>query len=157
MAAGDRSRITLRLPVPYATPWGQTVKVVGPAAALGEGDTENAPALTCRPHGDLILWGGDVSAPRAATYSYKYVVVGEEGQVEEVEVSDRSLHLPSGLEPGAGVDVHDEWQVHPAHALWWSLTPSAPPRTAMSVLLHASGHLYVHHVYGGKLLWSLGP
>lgn len=111
MAAPDRTRITLRLSVPYPTRWGQTVKVVGSGSSLGGGNAALAPALSCRRHGEQLVWAGAVSVARAAAYTYKYVVVGEDGTVEDEEIRERCLELPSGLQPGAVVDVHDEWQV----------------------------------------------
>ena len=110
MATLDRARITLRLRVPYSTRWGQTVKVVGSGQSLGDGDVVQAPALVCTRHGEQLMWAGEVLVARAPTFIYKYVVVGEDGGVEDEEISDRCLRLPD-LSPGAVVDVHDEWQV----------------------------------------------
>ena len=111
MVASDRSRLTLRLSVPYATRWGQMVRVVGAGAALGDGNAETSPELACRHVGDRLLWVGEVTVPRAASYTYKYVVVGEGGNVEDEELSTRELQVPAGIAAGALMDVRDEWQV----------------------------------------------
>ncbi len=112
MVASDRSsRLTLRLSVPYATRWGQMVRVVGAGAALGDGNAESAPELACRHVGDRLLWAGEVTVPRAASISYKYVVVGEGGNVEDEELTGRELQVPAGIAAGAAIDVRDEWQV----------------------------------------------
>lgn len=124
MAASDRSLITLRLSVPYASRWGQTVKVVGAGSALGDGDVAQAPALSCKRHGDQLVWAGEVPVVRAPAFTYKYVVVGEDGAVEDEELRERSLELPPGLQAGAVVDVHDEWQVRaclPSACRLWAL------------------------------------
>ena len=119
MVSADRSRVTLRLSVPYATRWGQMVRVVGDSPALGGGQADAAPELACRHVGDRLLWVGEVTVPRAAAYSYKYVVVGEGGNVEDEELSARELRLPADLAASAVVDVHDEWQVLPSKRLWY--------------------------------------
>ena len=111
MVSADRSRVTLRLSVPYATRWGQMLRVVGDGPGLGNGQADAAPELACRHVGDRLLWVGEVTVPRAAAYSYKYVVVGEGGNVEDEELSARELRLPADLAAGAVVEVHDEWQV----------------------------------------------
>ena len=115
MVASDRSRLTLRLSVPYATRWGQMVRVIGAGAAFGDGDVEAAPELACRHAGDRLLWSGEVTVPRAASYTYKYVVVGEGGNVEDEELSDRELQVPAGIAAGAVIDVRDEWQARRGH------------------------------------------
>ncbi len=121
MVSADRSRVTLRLSVPYGTRWGQMVRVMGDGAALGNGQVDEAPELACRHVGDRLLWFGEVTVPRAPAYSYKYVVVGEGGNVEDEELSARELRLPAELAAGAVVDVHDEWQV--CCCLTWETDP----------------------------------
>ena len=132
MAASDR--ITLRLCVPYSTRWGQTVKAVGTGQSFGDEDVARATALVCTRHGDLLMWAGEVLVARASAYTYKYVVVGEDGGVEDEEISDRCLRLP-GLLSGAVVDVHDEWQV------------PAPLCTPLAAALHPQTHAPPHCCY----------
>ena len=105
--------------MPYATRWGQMVRVVGGGAALGDRDMEAAPELACRHIGDRLLWVGEVTVPRSATYSYKYVVVAEGGSVEDEELGDHELQVPAGVAAGALIDVRDEWQVRAGRGVGW--------------------------------------
>ena len=126
MVASDRSRLTLRLSVPYATRWGQMVRVVGAGAALGDGNAEAAPELACRHVGDRLLWAGEVTVPRAASICYKYVVVGEGGNVEDEELTGHELQVPAGIAAGAAIDVRDEWQVRAGDSLAIGLSNRCP-------------------------------
>lgn len=62
------------------TQWGQTVKVVGNVAQLGNWDVAKAPALSASDYtAQNPVWRGSVTLPAGSAVEYKYVVV-EDGK-----------------------------------------------------------------------------
>lgn len=101
----------VRVSVPYATKWGQSVRLV-----LSNEIGTHASALECQHIDGQLIWSAQLSWPKALHYTYKYVVVNESGTTIDEETRPRTVSVPRSLRPGGTLQLVDEWQVLPATA-----------------------------------------
>ncbi|KAI1655789.1 carbohydrate-binding module family 20 protein [Daldinia decipiens] len=77
------------------TTYGQTVKIVGNVAALGNWDTSQAVALSASQYtSSNPLWKGTVTLPAGQAIQYKYIVVNTDGSVSWEADPNRSYTVP---------------------------------------------------------------
>lgn len=77
------------------TTYGQTVKVVGNIAALGNWDTSSAVALSASSYtSSNPLWKGAITIPAGQAVQYKYIVVNTDGSVTWEADPNRSYTVP---------------------------------------------------------------
>ncbi len=107
------NRVTLQFKLPLYTQWGQNLLLVGSDPLLGSWDLARAKHMLPRHEGDAqLIWEVGVSVPANLHSQYSYCMVDEHMNVLKWEAgARRSLELPEGLENGAVVEVHDQWQV----------------------------------------------
>ncbi len=105
-ASKPNAPVVTRVSVPYATKWGQHVRLV-----LGNEPVARASPLDCQHVGEELVWSAELAWPKASHYTYKYVVVNEAGSVEDEETRPRTVQVPGTLRPGATLQLMDEWQV----------------------------------------------
>jgi hypothetical protein len=107
------NRATLQFKLPLFTQWGQNLLLVGSDPLLGSWDLARAKHMLPRHEGDAqLIWEVGVSVPANFHSQYSYCMVDEHMNVLKWEAgARRSLELPEGLENGAVVEVHDQWQV----------------------------------------------
>ncbi|CAK9278762.1 unnamed protein product [Sphagnum jensenii] len=106
------NRATLQFKLPLYTQWGQNLLLVGSDPLLGSWDLARAKHMLPRHEGDAqLIWEVGVSVPANFHSQYSYCMVDEHMNVLKWEAgARRSLELPEGLENGAVVEVHDQWQ-----------------------------------------------
>ena len=77
------------------TVWGQTVKIAGNVAALGNWDTSKAVALSASGYtADNPIWSGTITLPAGTAIQYKYIVVEQDGSVSWEADPNRSWTVP---------------------------------------------------------------
>lgn len=103
--------LTVRVSVSYPTRWGQSVKLIGDGAALGNWQPSCGVPLDCSHVGDKLVWSASLALPSTAELTYKYIVANEGGAVEDAETRPRTVRLSDKLPHGATVALADEWQV----------------------------------------------
>ncbi|KAI8963374.1 carbohydrate-binding module family 20 protein [Daldinia sp. FL1419] len=78
-----------------STSWGQTVKVVGNVAALGNWDTSKAVTLSSSQYtSSNPLWKATVTLPAGKAIEYKYIVVNSDGSVTWEADPNRAYTVP---------------------------------------------------------------
>ena len=101
----------VRVSVPYATKWGQSVRLV-----LSNEQVAHASTLECQHIDGQLIWSAQLSWPKALHYTYRYVVVNEAGTTIDEETRPRTLSVPRSLRLGGTLQLVDEWQVLPTTA-----------------------------------------
>ncbi|KAI1461123.1 carbohydrate-binding module family 20 protein [Annulohypoxylon moriforme] len=92
------------------TTYGQTVKIVGNVAALGNWDTGSAVALSASAYtASQPLWKGSVTLPVGQAIQYKYIVVNTDGSVTWEADPNHSYTIASTCSSSVTKDV-DTWQ-----------------------------------------------
>lgn len=92
-----------------ATTYGQTVKIVGNIAALGNWNTASAVALTATGYSSSNpQWSATISLPAGQAIQYKYVVVNSDGSVTWEADPDHSYTVPATCATTA--TKSDTWQ-----------------------------------------------
>ncbi|SPQ26555.1 c476dcc6-bc0f-4ec0-b2df-b3d1867e7b8d [Thermothielavioides terrestris] len=92
------------------TQWGQTIKVVGDAAALGGWDTSKAVPLSAAGYtASDPLWSGTVDLPAGLAVQYKYINVAADGGVTWEADPNHSFTVPAACGTTA-VTRDDTWQ-----------------------------------------------
>ncbi|KAI0381488.1 carbohydrate-binding module family 20 protein [Hypomontagnella monticulosa] len=77
------------------TVYGQTVKIVGNVAALGNWDTSKAVALSASSYtASNPLWSGTVTLPAGQSIQYKYIVVNTDGSISWEADPNRAYTVP---------------------------------------------------------------
>jgi Starch binding domain len=118
--------LAVRVSVSYPTRWGQSVKLIGDGAALGNWQPSCGVPLECRHVGDQLLWSASLALPSTAELTYKYIVANEGGAVEDAETRPRTVRLPDKLPHGATVALADEWQVQYVARGSWACSALSP-------------------------------
>ncbi|KAI1799398.1 carbohydrate-binding module family 20 protein [Daldinia bambusicola] len=78
-----------------STSWGQTVKVVGNVAALGNWDISKAVTLSASQYSSSNpLWKAVVTLPAGQSVQYKYIVVNTDGSVTWESDPNRAFNVP---------------------------------------------------------------
>mmetsp|Transcript_13105 Transcript_13105/g.39668 ORF Transcript_13105/g.39668 Transcript_13105/m.39668 type:complete len:1026 (-) Transcript_13105:2008-5085(-) len=95
----------VRVQVPYATKWGQSVRLVLSNEAVAQ-----ASSLQCQHIDGQLIWAAQLSWPKASHYTYTYVVVNEAGTVEDEETRPRTVAVPDSVPLGGTLHLVDEWQ-----------------------------------------------
>ncbi|KAJ9143535.1 Glucoamylase [Coniochaeta hoffmannii] len=91
------------------TTFGQTVKIVGNIAALGNWNTANAVALSATGYtSSNPVWSGTVSLPAGQAIQYKYIVVNTDGSVTWEADPNHSYTVPATCATTA--TKSDTWQ-----------------------------------------------
>lgn len=91
------------------TTYGQTVKIVGNVAALGNWDTSKAVALDASSYtSSNPLWKGTVTLPAGQAIQYKYIVVNTDGSVTWEADPNHSYTVPKTCATTA--TKSDTWQ-----------------------------------------------
>lgn len=91
------------------TTYGQTVKIVGDIAALGNWDTDNAVALSAADYtSSNPLWSVTISLPAGEAIQYKYIVVNTDGSVTWEADPNHSYTVPATCATTA--TQSDTWQ-----------------------------------------------
>jgi len=92
------------------TAWGQTVKIVGNVAALGNWSPNNGVRLSASGYSSgNPLWSIAVALPAGQTISYKYVKINADGSVAWESDPNRSYTVPSSCGT-ITADRWDNWQ-----------------------------------------------
>jgi glucoamylase len=77
------------------TSYGQTIKIVGDAAALGSWNTANAVALSASGYtSSNPLWTATINLPAGTTIQYKYINVHSDGSIVWESDPNRSYTVP---------------------------------------------------------------
>lgn len=91
------------------TSFGQTIKIVGSVAALGNWAPASGVTLSASQYTDSNhVWVGTVTLAAGSVVSYKYVNVAADGTVTWEKDPNRSYTVPVGC--ATGVTVNDSWQ-----------------------------------------------
>ena len=91
------------------TTFGQTVKIVGNIAALGNWNTANAVALSATGYtSSNPVWSATVSLPAGQAIQYKYIVVNSDGSVTWEADPNHSYTVPATCATTA--TKSDSWQ-----------------------------------------------
>lgn len=92
-----------------STTYGQTVKIVGDVAALGDWDTDSAVALSAAGYtSSNPLWSVTISLPAGEAIQYKYIVVNTDGSVTWEADPNHSYTVPATCATTA--TQSDTWQ-----------------------------------------------
>jgi glucoamylase len=92
-----------------ATTFGQTVKIVGNIAALGNWNTANAVALSATGYtSSNPVWTGTISLPAGQAIEYKYIIVNTDGSVTWERDPNHSYTVPATCATTA--TKSDTWQ-----------------------------------------------
>ncbi|KAI0884713.1 carbohydrate-binding module family 20 protein [Annulohypoxylon maeteangense] len=92
------------------TTWGQTVKIVGNVAALGNWDTSKAVALSASSYtASQPLWKGVVTLPVGQAIQYKYIVVNTDNSITWEADPNHSYTISQTCSSSVTKDV-DTWQ-----------------------------------------------
>lgn len=106
------SSVTLCFKIPYYTQWGQQILVCGSEPTLGAWNVKRGILLKPSHRGDELIWSGSLAVPCGFNFEYSYYVVDDEKNVLRWEAGKkRKMTLPSGVENGQLVELHDLWQV----------------------------------------------
>ncbi|KAI0804948.1 family 15 glycosyl hydrolase [Xylaria sp. FL0064] len=101
--------VAVSFTVRKVTTYGQTVKIVGNVAALGNWDTSNAVALSASQYtSSNPIWTGTVSLTAGQTIQYKYIVVNTDNSVTWEADPNRSYTVATGCTGTA--QESDTWQ-----------------------------------------------
>lgn len=88
---------------------GQTIKVVGSIAELGNWDTGSAPSLSASQYtSSNHLWSNTVTLAAGQRFSYKYINVASSGAVTWESDPNRSFTVPKTC--ATVVTVSDTWR-----------------------------------------------
>ncbi|KAI8214217.1 hypothetical protein K4K52_001671 [Colletotrichum sp. SAR 10_76] len=88
---------------------GQTIKVAGSIAALGNWDAASAPALSASQYtSSNPLWTYTVTLPAGTTFQYKFINVASSGTVTWESDPNRSYTVPTGC--ATAVTVSSNWK-----------------------------------------------
>ncbi|KAJ9149400.1 Glucoamylase [Pleurostoma richardsiae] len=91
------------------TQWGQTIKIVGDASALGSWNTANAIALSASQYtSSNPLWSGTVTLPAGLVVQYKYINVASDGTVTWEKDPNHTYTVPATCATTA--TKSDTWQ-----------------------------------------------
>ncbi|KAB5585336.1 family 15 glycosyl hydrolase [Coniochaeta sp. 2T2.1] len=92
-----------------STTWGQTVKIVGNTAALGNWNTANAVALSASSYTTSNpLWTAPITLPAGQAVQYKYIIVNSDGSVQWEADPNHSYTVPATCATTASKS--DTWQ-----------------------------------------------
>ncbi|KAL2130238.1 hypothetical protein VTI74DRAFT_6715 [Chaetomium olivicolor] len=81
------------------TTWGQTIKIVGSIAELGNWNPSAAPALSASEYTSANpVWAYTINLPAGKTFEYKFVKVASNGAVTWESDPNRSYTVPNGCE-----------------------------------------------------------
>jgi glucoamylase len=95
-ACATPTAVTVTFSVLKTTTYGETVKIVGDVAALGNWVPASAPALSATGYtSNNPVWSGTVVLPAGQTIAYKYVVIGTDGSVAWESDPNRSYTVPA--------------------------------------------------------------
>ncbi|KAI5864245.1 carbohydrate-binding module family 20 protein [Durotheca rogersii] len=119
-----RPTVTVTTPIPSCTPvtsvavtfnelkttiYGQTVKIVGDIAALGNWDTSRAIALSASSYtSSNPLWQVTITLPAGQAIQYKYIVVNTDGSITWEADPNHFWNVPTGC--SATATKSDSWQ-----------------------------------------------
>ena len=91
------------------TSYGQTVKVVGSTAQLGNWNVAAVPALSASQYSDANpLWSGSVTIPAKTSLEYKFVKVDGSGAATWESGSNRQYTVAEGCQ--SSVTVGGDWK-----------------------------------------------
>jgi hypothetical protein len=86
------------------TSFGQTVKIVGSIAQLGNWNTASAPALSADQYTTANpLWSAKINIPAGASFEYKFIKVESSGTVTYESGANRVYTVPKGCSTAATV------------------------------------------------------
>ncbi|KAI1139661.1 carbohydrate-binding module family 20 protein [Hypoxylon sp. FL0543] len=92
------------------TTYGQTVKIAGNVAALGNWDTSKAVALSASSYtSSNPLWKATITLPAGQAIQYKYILVDTDGSVTWESDPNRSYSVPKSCATSTVKDV-DTWR-----------------------------------------------
>ncbi|OTB05419.1 carbohydrate-binding module family 20 protein [Hypoxylon sp. CI-4A] len=92
------------------TTWGQTVKIVGNVAALGNWDTSKAVTLSAASYtASQPLWKVSVRVPTGTAIQYKYILVNSDGSIVWEADPNRSYTIASTCATSIVKDI-DSWR-----------------------------------------------
>ena len=90
------------------TTWGQSIKLAGNNAALGNWNPTNAISLSADQYtADNNVWHGTVNFPAGEVIQYKYINVGSAGDVTWEKDPDHTYTVASCTDTAT---VNDRWQ-----------------------------------------------
>lgn len=91
-----------------ATAYGDTVKIVGSLAQLGNWNVQNAPSLSATGYtASNPVWNQIIQLPAGSTFQYKYAIVSSSGAVTWESDPNRSYTVPSCQQ---SVEVSSTWR-----------------------------------------------
>ncbi|EAA27730.2 carbohydrate-binding module family 20 protein [Neurospora crassa] len=91
------------------TSYGQTVKVVGSIAALGNWAPASGVTLSAKQYSSSNpLWSTTIALPQGTSFKYKYVVVNSDGSVKWENDPDRSYAV--GTDCASTATLDDTWR-----------------------------------------------
>lgn len=91
------------------TNFGQTIKIVGNVAALGNWNTDSAVALSASQYtSSNPLWSGTVNLAAGQVVQYKYINVQSDGSVSWEADPNHTYTVPATC--ATAVTKADEWQ-----------------------------------------------
>jgi len=103
------ARVAVTFDEKVVTQFGQTVKIVGSVAELGNWDTSAAPALSASKYTSANpVWSGSVTIAAGEAIEYKFIKVESSGAVAWESGSNRVYTVPKGCESAA--TVSGEWK-----------------------------------------------
>jgi len=103
------ARVVVTFDEKVVTQFGQTVKIVGSVAELGNWDTSAAPALSASKYTSANpVWSGSVTLAAGEAIEYKFIKVESSGAVAWESGSNRVYTVPKGCESAA--TVSGEWK-----------------------------------------------
>lgn len=103
--------VTLIFRIPYYTQWGQSLLISGSAPVLGAGNAKQGLGLVPFHQGEELIWHGKISVPVGFQCEYCYYLVDDRRNILRWEAGmKRKISLPTGINGGEVVEIHDLWQ-----------------------------------------------
>ncbi|KAI0200593.1 family 15 glycosyl hydrolase [Astrocystis sublimbata] len=108
-ACAQATAISITFTVKKETQFGQTVKIVGNNAKLGNWDTSKGVALSASKYTNSNpVWSGAVEMPVGEKVQYKYIVTNKDGSVVWEADPNRAYSVATGCSSEA--EAEDVWQ-----------------------------------------------
>ncbi|PNW79451.1 hypothetical protein CHLRE_09g415600v5 [Chlamydomonas reinhardtii] len=109
----DSPNVQVRFCLKYRTSYGQSVKIIGSHAKLGNWDINKALVLSWT---DGDRWVATIELPAGSVYEYKYVLVDHDGRSALAWQGGSNSVLAIGDQDEQGVEVQDNWHNNPGQA-----------------------------------------
>eukprot|EP00198_Chlamydomonas_reinhardtii_P007488 XP_001696825.1 predicted protein [Chlamydomonas reinhardtii] len=110
----DSPNVQVRFCLKYRTSYGQSVKIIGSHAKLGNWDINKALVLSWT---DGDRWVATIELPAGSVYEYKYVLVDHDGRSALAWQGGSNSVLAIGDQDEQGVEVQDNWEMKQYRAL----------------------------------------